>query len=344
MSPPEYSPVESPDASTVLEYHDLTPPSTADVYRARAHIRDYVPHSPLVRSEWLSAVYDAEVYLKREDTLPTGSFKIRGATALLSGLAPEFRDRGVVTASTGNFGRAIARAARWFDTDALVAVPEGTGANQIAGMEQLGAEVEVVGDDYDESREWAESRAIEAGYRYVHPGNERRVIAGAGTGGIEIAEDQPDVDLVLCPVGAGSVAAGYCLSVGTVTDARVVGVQSERADAVFRAWESGDLTPGGRADTFAEGIAARVPFAVPMAVLQDGLDGMFTVSEADIIESVQKLFVEERILMEGASAPPIAILEELRSDIAGQTVVVPITGRNLPMEKVRQIIDEGGRG
>lgn len=338
MSPPEYQPVESPDESTVFEYHDLTSPSTADVFHARRTIRDFVPRTTLVRSEWLSDEYDAEVYLKREDTLPTGSFKIRGATNLLANLVEEFRERGIITASTGNYGRAIALAARWFDTPAIIAVPEGTGGNQIKGIEQLGARVKVYGEDYDQSREWAEQQAVEQGYRYAHPGNERLVIAGAGTAGLEIAETLPDVDIVLCPVGAGSVGAGYSLSVGAVTDARVIGVQATAADAVYQAWRNGDPASQESADTFAEGIGARVPFAVPLDVMRERLDAMYTVSEEDIIETVANLFVEDRILMEGACAPPISVMDQLRDKVSGETIVVPITGRNLPKEKVEQVL------
>lgn len=339
MSPKEFQPVESPDASTVFEYHDLAPPTTTDVYRARRTLREFLDPTPLVRSEWLSAEYDADVYLKREDTLPTGSFKIRGVTNLFANLNEEFLERGVITTSTGNYGRAVAKAAGWFDTEAVVAVPEGTGENQIAGIERLGGRVEVVGDDYDESGEWAQQQATEEGYRYVHPGNERLVIAGAGTGGLEIAESLPGVDLVLGPVGAGSIGAGYPLSVGTVTDARVVGVQAERADAVSRAYRTGDLVPGEEADTFAEGLAARVPFAVPLEVMRERLDAMYTVSEEAIVETVGAMFENERILMEGSCAPPIAVLEELREEVAGKTVAVPITGRNLPSGKVERALE-----
>lgn len=262
------------------------------------------------------------MYLKREDTLPTGSFKIRGATNLVANLDAEFRDRGVITASTGNYGRAIARAAEWFDTPAIIAVPEGTGDNQIAGIERHGARVEVVGNDYDESREWAETQAAEQGYRYAHPGNERLVIAGTGTGGVEIAETFPEV--------------------GAVTDARIIGVQAAAADAVAQAWETGQLTPQESADTFAEGIGARVPFALPLAVMRERLAAMYTVSETAIVETVASLFENERILMEGACAPPISVLEQLGTELAGETVVIPITGRNLPLAKVRQVLGRVG--
>lgn len=340
MAEPTHERVDSPDASTVFEYHDLTPPTTADVYRARQTLRDYLPRTPLVRSEWLSAEYDADVYLKREDTLPTGSFKIRGVTTLLANLDEEFRSHGVVTASTGNYGRALAQAARWFDTEAVVAVPEGTGQNRIDGIERLGGRVEVVGDDYDDSAEWAADVAAEEGYRYVHPGNERLVIAGTGTTGLEIAESLPEVDVVLGPVGAGSIGAGYSLSVGAVTDADVIGAQAASVDATYRAWQTGDFTPQAEAHTFADGIAARVPYALPVAVMREHLDAFYTVDEDAIIETVAEMFSEERILMEGACAPPFAILEELRDEITGKTIAIPVTGRNLPGPKVERVLSD----
>jgi len=338
MARPGHRRVDSPDASTVFEYHDLTPPTTASVYRARRTLRDRLPRTPLVKSEWLSKEYDADVYLKREDTLPTGSFKIRGVTTLLADLDAAFRDRGVVTASTGNYGRALAQAARWFDTEAVVAVPEETGQNRIDGIERLGGRVEVVGADYDDSAEWAADLAAEEGYRYVHPGNERLVIAGTGTAGLEIAEALPDVDIVVGPIGAGSIGAGYSLSVGMVTDADVIGVQAASVDAAYRAWQTGDLTPQDEANTFADGIAARVPYVLPVRVMREHLDGMYTVSEEAIVETVAAMFREERILMEGACAPPFAVLDEIRDEIAGTTVAIPVTGRNLPAPKVEQVM------
>lgn len=332
--------VDSPDASTIFEYHDLTPPTTSDLSRAKITLSELIPETPLVRSEWLSREYDADIYLKREDILPTGSFKIRGVATVLANLDEEFREQGVVTASVGNYGRALAQAASWFDTDAVVAVPKGTGQNRIEGIERLGGRVKEIGDDYDDSAKWATDLAADEGYRYVHPGNERLVIAGTGTAGLEIAERLPDVDLAIGPIGAGSIGAGYSLSVGAVTDADVIGVQAENVDAAYQAWQTGDLIPQDEANTFADGIAARVPYALPVEVMREHLDAMYTVSEAGIIDMVSTMFREERILMEGACAPPFTVLRELRDEVAGKTVAIPVTGRNLPMEKVRQVLSD----
>lgn len=330
--------VESPDDSTIFEYHDLTPPTTADVYKAKQVLQEHLPRTPITRSQWLSAEYDADIYLKREDTLPTGSFKIRGVATLVASLHEDFREQGVITASTGNYGRALAQASRWFNTEAVVAVPEGTAQSRIDGIEQLGGEVEIVGSDYDDSAEWATDVAAEEGYRYVHPGNERKVIAGTGTAGLEIAEEMPQVDMVLGPIGAGSIGAGYSLSIGAITNADVIGVQADNVDAAYQAWQTGDLISQDEADTFAEGIAARVPYALPMGIMREHLDAFYTVSEEAIFNTVRSMFENERILMEGACAPPFAVLERLQDEIIDKTVVVPVTGRNLSAEKIERIV------
>jgi len=156
----------------------------------------------------------------------------------------------------------------------------------------------------------------------------RRRLARALTGAYEGASETQSLSRI------------YGLSVGSVTDADVIGVQAANVDAVYRAWQSGDLVPQDEADTFADGIAARVPYALPVEVLRDQLDAMYTVSEGAIVETVAAMFREERILMEGACAPPFAVLEELRDEIAGRTVAIPVTGRNLPASKIKRVVSD----
>jgi len=336
----QYEPVESPDETTVFPYHDLEPPTTADVYRAREVVGDRLPETPLVRSEWLSAETDADVYLKREDTLPTGAFKVRGGVTLVASLDEEFRERGLITASSGNHGQSIAWAGREFDVPVTIGVPEEANDGKVAAMEQLGAEVIRHGPNYDAAREHVEELAIETGKRYVHSGNEPKLLAGVGTAGLEVVEELPDVDRLYCPIGGGTSAVGYCLTVGVLTDADIIGVQSAAAPAMHRAYHEDTLEPHDRMETSAEGVATRVPFALTMGILRDGLADFSLVSEGAIHDAVARLFTEERIVMEGACGTGVAAA--LRADdIAGETVVIPVSGRNIDRAKLDAILADG---
>ena len=335
----QYEPVASPDSTTLFPYHDLTPPTTADVYRARRVVGQHLPRTPLVRSEPLSAEFDADVYLKREDTLPTGAFKVRGGVNLVSGLAPEFHDPGLIAASTGNHGQSLAYAGRAVDVPVTIVVPEDANPAKVTGMERLGAEVRFHGNDFDDAREHAETLAARDGYRYVHSANEPALVAGVATAGLEIVEDLPEIDYLFSPVGGGSSASGYCLTVGAITDATVVGVQSSAAPAVYRAWSEGHLEPHDRMETFAEGIATRVPFVLTTELLRDRLDEFDTVGDDAIRRAVRDLYLDDGIVMEGACGASLAAMRERAEALRGATVVFPVSGRNLAPEAFRSILD-----
>lgn len=336
----EYEPVESPDATTVFSYHDLTPPDTADVYQARQTVSQHLPHTPLVRSEFLSAELNADVYLKREDTLPTGAFKVRGGITLASRLDDSFHEQGLIAASTGNHGQSVAYAGRAFDIPVTIVVPEDANESKVTAMERLEAEVLFSGTDFDDAREYAESLAAENGYRYVHSANEPALIAGVGTAGLEIVEELPDLDYLFCPVGGGSSAAGYCLTVGSLTDASVIGAQSEAAPAMYRAWSEGHLEPHDRMETFAEGIATRVPFALTIDLLRAQLDDFRLVSESSLKQGIADLYLNETVPIEGACVASIAAMRQLSETIEGKTVVLPVSGRNIALDKLESVIAE----
>lgn len=339
---PEFEPGESPDETTIFPYHDLTPPTTTDVYRARQVVSQYLPRTPLVRSESLSAELNADVYLKREDTLPTGAFKVRGGITLASRLDDRFTDSGLIAASTGNHGQSIAYAGREFDIPTTIVVPEDANPSKVTAMKRLDADVIFHGRDFDAAREHAEQLAADHGYRYVHSGNEPALIAGVGTAGLEIIETQPDIDYLLSPVGGGSSASGYCLTVGALTDATIIGVQSDAAPAAHTAWTEGHLDAHDQMDTFAEGVATRVPFALTMTILQDHLDEFHLVTEDTIRTGVRDLLVEESIVAEGASATSLAALHNMQDRIEGTTVVFPISGRNIAPTHLHDALNESG--
>jgi threonine dehydratase len=333
-----YDPVESPDATTLFPYHDLRTPSLGEIYEARRIVADHLPRTPLVRSERLSAELDADVYLKREDTLPTGAFKVRGGLTLVSNLPEEFAERGLIAASTGNHGQSIAYAGARFDVPVVVAVPEGANPEKVDAMERLGARVVHRGETFDDAREWAEREAATEGYRYVHSANEPALVAGVGTAGLEVVEELPEVDYLFCPVGGGSSAAAYCLTVGALADADVIGVQSEGAPAMHRAWAEGTLDPHERMDTFAEGIATSVPFTLTTEILRDGLADFRLVSDERLRDAAESLLLGERIVTEGACAASLAGARDLADEIAGSTVVLQVSGRNVDSETLRTIL------
>lgn len=336
---PTHQPVDSPDATTVFDYHDLTPPSLGDVYAARAVVRRHLPRTPLVRSEPLSAEFNADVYLKREDTLPTGAFKVRGGLNLVHDLPEEFREVGLIAASTGNHGQSVAYAGRSAEVPVRIVVPDDANPAKVAAIERYGATVEHHGRDFDEAREYAETLATDEGYRYVHSANEPRLVAGVATAGLEVVEDRPDVDVVLVPVGGGSGASGYCLTAGQLADARVIGVQSSSADALHRAFHEGHLDPQAAADTFAEGLATRTPFALTMEILREGLSDLVTVEDDALRRAIYDLLDREGILTEGAGAAGVAGARAMADELAGRTVVIQVSGRNLATAKLRAILD-----
>jgi threonine dehydratase len=334
-----YEPVDSPDETTVFPYHDLTPPTTADIYSARPVVQRYLPRTPLVRCEWLSAELDADVYLKREDTLPIGAFKVRGGINLVSQLDDEFRDRGLIAASTGNHGQSVAYAGREFDVPAVICVPEDANPGKVRAMERLGARIEYHGETFDEAREHAETLAAAEGYRYVHSANEPALVAGVGTAGLEVVEDLPEVDVFFSPIGGGSSASGYCLTVGELTDAEVIGVQSAAAPAMHRAWSEGTLAAHERMETTAEGLATSVPFAVTTEILRERLDEFVLVEDSALWDGVERMLAEDHILMEAACATGVAAALERKEELAGKTVAFPVSGRNLALDKLRSVLD-----
>ena len=189
----------------------MQPPTLQDVYRARQVVYRYLTPTPLIRSAAMSEALGCEIYLKLETATPVGAFKVRGGLNLLSQLPDAERERGVITASTGNHGQSIAYAAKTFGVRAIIAAPEGANPDKVAAMRRLGAEVVLTGRDFDEARGWAEEEARLKGLRYVHPSNEPLLIAGVATASLEILEALPDVDTILVPIGGGSGACGHCI-------------------------------------------------------------------------------------------------------------------------------------
>ena len=196
-------------------------PAMTDVLAARRRIAPYLQRTPLYRYPQLDDLVGTSTWVKHENHQPVGAFKVRGGVNLVAQLGPDERARGVIAASTGNHGQSVAYAARLFGVPAVICVPERANPVKVGAIRSLGAQVIEHGADFDAAREHCEELAAQRGYRYVHSGNEPDLLAGVGTLTVEILEDQPDLDVLIVPVGGGSGAAAACL----VTQALAPGVQ-----------------------------------------------------------------------------------------------------------------------
>lgn len=317
-------------------------PSLRDVLRARRVISAYLPRTPLIRYPALDAATGCALYLKHENHQPVGAFKVRGGLYLMSRLSDAERARGVISASTGNHGQSIAYAAGRFGVRAIICVPEGANPGKVAAMQALGAEVIVYGPDFDTAREHVEELARTLGYRYVHSGNEPDLIAGVGTYTLEILEDEPEIDTIIVPVGGGSGACGAAIVAKAIDPSiRVIGVGAEGAPAAYRSWQERALLSTERMSTFAEGVATRVAFALPMSILWEMLDDFVLVSDDEMRAAIRLLLGKAHTLAEGAGAASLAAALKLREGLAGRKVAVVVSGGNLSMEQLRGVVGGG---
>src|SRR5216683_43581 len=209
-------------------------PTFNDVLAARDRISPYLQPTALHRYPALDERVGTETWVKHENHQPICAFKVRGGVNLVSQLSDDERRRGVVTASTGNHGQSIAYATRLFGVRAIVCVPEGANPVKVKSIRGLGAEIVTHGVDFDDARMHAARLAEERGYRYIHSGNEPDLIAGVGTYTLEILEKQPDIEVIIVPIGGGSGASGTCIVAKSMNPKiQVIGVQSAEAPAAY---------------------------------------------------------------------------------------------------------------
>ncbi|MCH8897349.1 MAG: threonine/serine dehydratase [Chloroflexi bacterium] len=313
-------------------------PTLRDVYAAKKLIAQYLPRTPLHYSAGLSEVLEAQVYLKHEDHFPLGAFKQRGGINFVAHLTQEERDRGMITASTGNHGQSIASAGRIFGARVLVALPENANPLKVAAMRALGAELLFHGAIYDQAREYAERLAREEGYRYVHPSNEPLLISGVATQTLEIIEDLPDVQAILAPMGGGSGVAGTCLVAKAIDPSiQVLAVQAEAAPAGYLSWQQGQLVQAPM-NTFAEGVATGGGYELPQTIIRHSLDDFILVSDDEIRYAMGLLIEKAHTLAEGAGAVATAGALKHREALKGKKVVIVVSGGNVTLAQVEESI------
>ncbi|HET6365981.1 MAG TPA: threonine ammonia-lyase [Pseudomonadales bacterium] len=314
----------------------------ADVEAARARLRGVIHETPCAYSQSLSDLTGARVFVKLENLQMTGSFKERGAANVLLQLSPAERKRGVVTASAGNHGLAVAFHAARLGIGAAIVMPEWAPLTKVTAARRQGAEVVLHGENYDEA--YARAREIEAerGLVFVHPFDDPRVIAGQGTIGLELAAQVPDLATVLVPVGGGGLAAGTAVALKSRRPGvEVIGVQTDELAAMKAAWASGERVTVPPAPTIADGIAVRRVGEHTFALCRQWVDQIVSVSEEEIANAILLLLEIEKTVVEGAGAVPLAALVNKKVAAAGKTVVLVLSGGNIDVNLISRIIERG---
>jgi threonine dehydratase len=316
----------------------LERPTFKDVLKARSLIRDYLPRTPLYSYPQVNQLLDARVYIKHENHLPTGAFKTRGGINLVYNLDRKQKERGVVTASTGNHALSIVYASKLFNVPVIVVMPEKSNPTKVKAIKSMGAQVVFFGRIFDESKDYAEKLAGERRARFIHPANEPYLISGVGTYALEIFEEVPNLDVIFVPVGGGSGASGCCIVKQAVNPAcQVIGVQAAMAPAAYHSWKGGKIVKD-KMETAAEGLATEIGYELTQEILRDLLADFILVSEEEMERAILLIMELIRNMAEEAGASPLAAALKIKEKLKGKNVALVLTGGNISMARLKQII------
>ncbi|MBI2302836.1 MAG: threonine ammonia-lyase [Armatimonadetes bacterium] len=315
--------------------------SAHDIVVAAETLRRVLAPTPCRRSEVLSGWFGGEVWLKLENLHVTGSFKERGAYVRLAALTAAERAAGVVTASAGNHAQAVAYHARHLGIRAVVVMPQRTAQIKVASTRELGGEVMLWGEGFDDAYARAEELAAAKGLVFVPPFDDDRVIAGQGTIGLEILEQVPHVSTVIVPVGGGGLIGGIATAVKAARPhARVVGVEAAAYPSMRASAAAGEVTLVPGAPTLADGIAVKRVSPRTLELVQRHVDDLMAVQEETIARAVLTLIERQKTVAEGAAAATLAVLLEGQVSVDGPTVLV-ISGGNIDVSRLDDILTRG---
>lgn len=317
--------------------------SFSEVEAARARVRSYIPSSPCAHSEAFSAQFGCKLYLKLENMLRTGSFKERGACNKLLQLSEEEKKRGIIAASAGNHAQAVALYATMFGIDSKIVMPEGTPLVKISRTRGFGGRVVLHGTNFDAAFAHAMELAEAEGRIFIHPFDDPAIIAGQGTVGLELLEQNPYIDTVVVPIGGGGLASGIAIAIKeTNPKVRVIGVEAEVLAGMKASMVQREVVELPAATTICDGIAVRRVGDLAFATLSHYLDDVVTVSEEEVASAILVLLEQEKMVVEGAAAATIAALTAGKiENVEGRRVCAIISGGNIDVNVIARIIERG---
>ncbi len=315
--------------------------SLNEIEQAQDRLDGHVERTPLIHSESLSAQSGVPVFLKLENRQPTGSFKLRGATNAVLSLSGNERERGLVTASTGNHGRALAHAASTQGLTATICLSSLVPRNKVEAIRALGADVRIIGKSQDDAMEEVMRLVRDESMNAIPPFDDPRIIAGQGTVGLEIVEDLPELDTVLVPLSGGGLAAGVAAAVkAKLPQARVIGISMKRGAAMQASLEAGKPVNVEELDTLADSLGGGIGLdnRWTFEMCRSLLDDVILLDEEEIAAGIRHAATQEGEVIEGAAAVGIAALLAGKIKPTGATAII-ISGGNVDPEQHRAIME-----
>lgn len=313
---------------------------------AYATLQKIINPTPLVYNEWLSKQYGCQIYLKLENMLPIGSFKMRGATNKISSLTAAEKKKGVLAVSAGNHAQGVAWAAARFGVKATIIMPTGSPLTKIRNTESLGAKVVLHGANIEECFTYAEQMMKKEKMIFVHPYHDPKVIAGQGTVGFELVEQIPDMDYIFSSIGGGGLVSGIGHVIkGSKSKAKVIAGQATGCSAMVDSLNAGKIKTIEKAETFADGIRVRNVHPDMFHLLEEVVDASYTVDDEKMAWAILQLMEKARVIAEGAGALPLALFDQLyKKDpkkFKNKKIVLVVCGGNIDVNLLERIIDRG---
>ncbi len=313
-----------------------------DIKTAAQRLKPILHHTELDLSSTFSSMTGGSIYLKCENRQKTGSFKIRGASNKIASLVEQGQLQSVVASSAGNHAQGVAYAAKKFGIPSTIVMPESAPIAKVQATEGYGAKVVLSGSCYDDAYTKAREICDSEGATFLHPYNDVDVIAGQGTLGIEILGDLPTVDLILVPAGGGGLLSGVAAAVKQLNPrVRVCGVQAEGANAIARSFREKRLVTTETASTIADGIAVKAPGDITVDIINQYVDDVVTVSDREISSAILLLMERCKQIVEPAGATSLAAALGGKIDVEGKNVVCLLSGGNIDVSFIQNIIEQG---
>ena len=315
-----------------------------DIRKAQDTIKDIVKRTDILESTKLSLLTNANIYYKCENLQKTGSFKVRGACNKIANLTEEEKSKGVIASSAGNHAQGVALGAKMNNIEATIVMPSTAPLAKVTATKSYGANVVLEGLVYDDAYAKAVEIQKETGATFLHPFNDKYVIAGQGTIGLEIFEQMNNkVDTILCPIGGGGIIAGIATAAKALNpNVKIVGVQTANIPSMYESMKSGKVTTAFKSTSIADGISVKTVGELTFNIAKDLLDEVVLVEEDEIAEAVLFLMENQKVVAEGAGAvTTAALLSGKYVPKKDENVVCVISGGNIDVNTLNRIVVKG---